>query len=120
MPVNQYIGVEASSPTKRGKLARLLPIGPVDETKLSQKKTAGFQTLNMVGVSIARRATAALLWEYVTSWVEDGKLKPTPFHVLKGMDVDVVDRTRDGCSNGMLNGQWQVRSISEMQEAIIA
>ncbi|RAH67864.1 zinc-binding alcohol dehydrogenase family protein [Aspergillus aculeatinus CBS 121060] len=108
-PENQYIGVEALSNTHKGKLARLLPTGPVDESRLSAPKPAGFETLNVFGLSAVRPATAAPLWEHVTEWVQAGKLVPTESSVIEGLDVDAVNRTLDGYSNGSVSGHWQIR-----------
>lgn len=107
-PETQYIGVEALSNTKTGKFVRLLPMAPVDESKLASKKSAGFETLNDMGSSFARPATCVPLWERIADWVEEGKLKPTGFQVIKGLDLDAVNKTLDAYSNGTTSGQWQV------------
>lgn len=105
---SQFIGVEALSNCKTGKLARLLPMGPIDETKLSSKKRAGFKTQDVFGASNARVDTAVPLWERVTGLVKEGKIKPLGHQIIKGLDVDAVNKTLDGYSNGRLSGQWQV------------
>ncbi|KAJ5966289.1 GroES-like protein [Penicillium waksmanii] len=107
-PEDQYIGVEALSNTKTGKFARLRPRGPVDESKLSAKKPLGFETLNILGASNVRTATSVPLWERVSGLVAEGKIKPTSFKVIKGLDLDKANMTLDGYSNGALSGQWQV------------
>jgi NADPH2:quinone reductase len=106
-PSNQYIGVEALSNSKTGKLARLLPMGPIDETNLS-KKSAGFETVNVFGASNVRPDTSIPMWEHVTSLLEEGKIKPLGYQVIKGWDLDAVNKTLDGYANGSLSGQWQV------------
>lgn len=107
-PENQFIGVEALSNSKTGNLARLIPLGPIDEKKLSSEKPAGFNTQNVNGLSYARMDTAIPLWERVTGLVEEGKIKPLGYQIIKGLDVDAVNKTLDGYSNGTLSGQWQV------------
>ncbi|CAI7579724.1 unnamed protein product [Penicillium pancosmium] len=107
-PEDQYIGVEALSNTKTGKFARLRPRGPVNESKLSAKKPLGFETMNILGASNARPATSVSLWEQVSGLVSEGKIKPTSFQVIKDLDLDQVNKTLDGYSNGTLSGQWQV------------
>ncbi|KAJ5216920.1 GroES-like protein [Penicillium chermesinum] len=87
---SQHIGVEALSNTRPGKLAR-------------------YEVLNVPGVSPLRLGTTVPLWEYVTGWAEDGKIKPTPFQVINGLDVDAVNKTLDGYSHGTTSGQWQVQ-----------
>ncbi|KAJ6119355.1 GroES-like protein [Penicillium sp. IBT 18751x] len=105
-PESQFIGVEALSNSKTGKLARLLPTGPFDETKLS-KKSAGYEVLNVFGSSNGRPDTGIPLWERVTGWIEEGKIKPLGYQAIK-FDLDAVNKTLDGYSNGSLSGQWQV------------
>lgn len=107
-PETQYIGVEALSNSKTGKLARLIPKGPVDESKLSSKKPLGFETLDVLGASNVRPTTSQPLWERVSDLVADGKIKPTGFHVIDGLDLNAVNKTLDGYSNGNLSGQYQV------------
>ncbi|RAH65492.1 zinc-binding alcohol dehydrogenase family protein [Aspergillus aculeatinus CBS 121060] len=107
-PESQWIGVEALSNSKTGKLARLIPRGVVDESKLSTKKGAGFETVNVMGVSTARPATAGPLWNRVAGWVAEGKIKPTAYQVLRGLDVDAVNKVLDGYSSGAETGHWQV------------
>lgn len=107
-PEEQYIGVEALSNTKRGKFARLRPRGPVGESGLSAKRPLGFETLNILGASNARPATSMPLWERVSGLLAEGKIRPTSFQSIKGLDLDEVNKTLDGYSNGTLNGQWQV------------
>ncbi|KAJ5113217.1 GroES-like protein [Penicillium angulare] len=108
-PGDQYVGVEALSNTETGKLARLIPLGPVDVSRLSSQKPAGFDTLDVLGVSTGSPATTIPLWEHIVGWVEEGKLKPTSFQVIEGLDVDAVNKTLDGYSNGTVTGQWQVQ-----------
>ncbi|RAH77154.1 putative zinc-type alcohol dehydrogenase-like protein [Aspergillus japonicus CBS 114.51] len=107
-PESQWIGVEALSNSQTGKLARLIPRGGVDESKLSAPKGAGFETVNVMGVSTARPATAGPLWNRVPGWVAQGKIKPTGFQVLRGLDVDAVNKVLDGYSSGAETGHWQV------------
>lgn len=107
-PDSQFIGVEALSNSKTGKFARLLPLGPLDETKLSSKKPAGFKVQDVFGGSNGRVDTAVPLWEQVSSFVEEGKIKPLEYQVIKGLDVDAVNKTLDGYSNGTFSGQCQV------------
>lgn len=112
------IGVESLSNSKKGKFARLLPFGPIDETKLSSKKFAGFETLNVFGGALARPKTGIPLWQHISELLEEGKIEPLRYHVIKGLDVDAVNRTLDGYGNGSgtldgygngsVTGQWQV------------
>lgn len=107
-PDSQFIGVEALSNSKTGKLARLLPMAPVDETKLSSKKSAGFETRDVLGGSNFRVDTAVPLWEHVSGLVEEGKIKPLGYQVIEGLDVDAINKVLDGYEKGSSSGQFQV------------
>ncbi|KAJ5620094.1 GroES-like protein [Penicillium lagena] len=107
-PESQFLGVEALSNSKTGKLARSLTMGPIDENKLSFKKSAGFETCDVLGVSNVKMDTSVPLWERVAGLVKEGKIKPLGFHIVKGLDEDLVNKTLDGYTNKTLSGQWQV------------
>jgi NADPH2:quinone reductase len=56
-PSGQVLAANALSNTKKGKLARLLPLGPIDQSKV-QGKTAGFETFDVFGSSQVNKAVA--------------------------------------------------------------
>lgn len=105
---NQHVGVEALSNTKKGKLARLVPLGAIDEAKLLSKKEAGYQVLDVLGVSAGKPDIATIFWERVSGWLEDGRVKPTPFNVIKGLNLDEINKILDNYANGTTSGQWQI------------
>ncbi|PYH49805.1 zinc-binding alcohol dehydrogenase family protein [Aspergillus saccharolyticus JOP 1030-1] len=107
-PDSQYIGVEALSNSQRGKLARLRPSEPVDESKLSTEKSAGYEVMNVFGSSSARPAVAEPLWERVEGLLAEGTVKPTGYQVIRGLDVEAVNKTLDAYSSGDATGHWQV------------
>ena len=100
-PATQTIAINALSYTKRGRFTRLLPIGPVDESKVHAKKE-GYEFTNTFGSSQARPETCRPFWEKVPEYLAQGKLKATPFEVVDLRDWDVgkvnavLDRYRDG------------------------
>ncbi|KIW32342.1 uncharacterized protein PV07_03896 [Cladophialophora immunda] len=98
-PATQTIAINALSSTKKGRLARLLPTGPVDESQVHAKKE-GYELLNTFGSSQAKPDVSRPFWERVPQYLLEGKLKPSAYEVVKGLDVDKVnellDRYRDG------------------------
>ncbi|CAJ2511287.1 Uu.00g069120.m01.CDS01 [Anthostomella pinea] len=95
----QLLALNALSSHKRGALARLVPLGPVDETRVLNK-TAGFEVRNVHGMSHAFPDLAAPFWERVPGYLEAGKITPLGFVVKEGLmpeNVNVVlDAYRDG------------------------
>ncbi|PHH90657.1 hypothetical protein CDD83_3020 [Cordyceps sp. RAO-2017] len=108
-PDAQFIGVDALSNTKKGKLARLLTQGPVPAEKLSSEKQAGYEVKDVFGSSHAMKDTAAPLWARLTAYVEGGKIRPLTYAVIKGLDVEAINRKLDGYSDGSTSGQCQVQ-----------
>ncbi|KIX02427.1 uncharacterized protein Z518_08368 [Rhinocladiella mackenziei CBS 650.93] len=95
----QTIGINALSSTKRGKFARLLPMGPVDESQI-KPKTAGYDLIDVMGMSHWKPELAKEFWDRVPGFLTDGKIMPGAYTVVKGLDVDkanqVLDHYRDG------------------------
>jgi NADPH:quinone reductase-like Zn-dependent oxidoreductase len=100
-PPTQTIAINALSSTKKGKLARLLPTGPIDESKVHAKKE-GYEVKNVFGSSQVRADLCKPFWEHLPQYLKEGKLKPTKYEVvsLKGWEAEkvneVLDRYRDG------------------------
>jgi NADPH:quinone reductase len=96
----QPIGINALSNTKRGKFARLIPRPLGDAEKLIKPKKDGYELKSVFGSSHARPETCKPLWENLGQWLVDGKIKPTPYVVERGLDADkvnaVLDKYRDG------------------------
>ncbi|KAJ7323300.1 putative alcohol dehydrogenase [Mycena albidolilacea] len=97
-PPDQLLALEALSGHKRGALARLLPLGPVDETKVRDKK-AGFDVRDVFGSSQAHPTLAAGFWARVPGLLETGQIKPLGYVVKQGLQAahvnDVLDCYRD-------------------------
>lgn len=95
----QILGVKALSNEKRGGLARLLPMGPIDASKAPEKK-AGFDTLDVHGSSHAHVELCKAFWEHVPEYLTSGKITTLPFAVLKGMTAEnanvILDAYREG------------------------
>ncbi|KAL4866781.1 hypothetical protein BDV12DRAFT_198876 [Aspergillus spectabilis] len=98
-PDGQMLALNALSSTKKGVLARLLPLGPVDESKVLGKQ-AGFEVRDVFGSSHAHPELAAGFWDRVPGFLERGEIKPLEFEVREGLSADIVngvlDKYRDG------------------------
>jgi NADPH:quinone reductase len=98
-PDRQILALNALSSQRRGALARLLPEGPVDESKVEGKE-AGFDVRNVFGVSQAHPDLSRGFWERLPGYLETGKIKPLGYVVKQGLEAgnvnEVLDRYRDG------------------------
>lgn len=101
-PGDQALAVDALSGRKRGVMARLQGGKPVDESKITGSKTAGFEVRNVLGLSKIHPTIAGPFWERFPGYLETGKIKPLKYVVVKGLEADVVNevlnRYRDGKS----------------------
>ena len=98
-PDTQILALNALSSYKKGVLARLLPLGPVDESKVLGKK-AGFEVRNPFGSSQASPDLARPFWERVPMYLENGSIKPTSFVVKEGLNASHVNDVLDGYREG--------------------
>jgi NADPH2:quinone reductase len=93
-PVDQPIGLNALSSTKKGKLARLRPNGPVDASKVIGKK-AGYEVIDVFGSSQAQPDVAYPFWDLVPEYLVSGKIKPTKFVVKTGFTAENANQVLD-------------------------
>ncbi|KAL5327572.1 hypothetical protein ACEPPN_005273 [Leptodophora sp. 'Broadleaf-Isolate-01'] len=97
-PTGQVLALNALSSTKKGKLARLLPMGPVDESMVVGKK-AGFEVKDVMGSSQLNHQLAYPFWERLPDLLVSGKIKPSKFVVKNGLTPEnangVLDAYRD-------------------------
>jgi NADPH:quinone reductase len=100
-PDGLVLALNALSNSKKGTVARLLPIGPVDETKV-KGKMAGFEVKDVFGSSHAKPELAREFWARLPQYLEDGTIKPAQFVVKDGLKAEhvneVLDAYRDGKS----------------------
>lgn len=99
-PDEQVLALSALSSHKRGALARLIPLTPVDTTKVVGEKKAGFDIIDVFGISFTETEVAVPFWERVPGYLESGKIKPSTFVVKKGLDPRHVDETLDAYKDG--------------------
>lgn len=91
---DQVIALNALSSSKKGALARLRPLGPVDETKVVGKK-AGFEVRDVFGSSQLVPELAAGFWERLPGFLQEGRIKPTAFVVKQGLTAENVNEVFD-------------------------
>lgn len=96
---DQVLALNALSSTKKGALARLLPLGPVDESKVVGKK-AGFEVRDTYGSSQVNPEVAVGFWENLPGFLEAGKIKPTAYVVKKGLTAENVNEVLDAYRDG--------------------
>lgn len=98
-PSGQILALNALSSKKRGALARLLPMGPVDESKVVGK-TAGFDVRDVFGSSHAHRVLAREFWNRLPGYLESRKIIPLEFVVKEGLEADHVNEVLDAYRDG--------------------
>lgn len=98
-PETQFIGINALSSTKKGKFTRLLPTGPVDESKIHPKKE-GYELLNVFGSSHLKPEVSKPFWENLPQYLVDGKIKPTSYKAVQGWSADQVNEVLDAYRDG--------------------
>lgn len=97
-PATQTLGINALSSMRKGKFARLLPTGPIDDSQVQPKK-AGYELLNVFGSSHEKPEVGKPFWKHLPQLLLDGKIKPTKYEAVNGWSADqvneVLDRYRD-------------------------
>lgn len=100
MPDKLHLAINALSSTKKGKVARLIPIGDPDDTKINSKKD-GYDFLNVFGYPRARVEVGKPFWEHLPQLLQERKIKPTKSVVVeKGLDADKVNAVLDAYRDG--------------------
>lgn len=100
-PAEQPLSLNALSSAKKGLLARLVPIGPVDESKVVGKKAGeDYEVRDVFGLSQAHPELCGGFWERVPGWLEDGSLKPLEFVVKEGLKAEHVNEVLDAYRDG--------------------
>ncbi|KAI0147351.1 putative alcohol dehydrogenase [Xylariaceae sp. FL1272] len=96
---DQLLGINALSSTKRGALARLLPLHPVDNSKITGK-AAGYDVRDVCGSAHVYPELSRGFWDRVMGWIEEGKIKPLSFVVKEGMTAENVNEVLDAYRDG--------------------
>ncbi|KAH8805035.1 chaperonin 10-like protein [Xylogone sp. PMI_703] len=91
----QTLGAKALSNTKKGTLVILAHVGEVDVSRTGAK-IDGFTRKTIVCDTIKYPDITKAFWKVLPQWIEEGKLKPTTFQVIKGIDEKKVNGFLDG------------------------
>ena len=97
-----YVGINALSSTRKGTVARLIPLRPHETGKVT-KKDEEYEVKNVYGMPHGQ-ALGKGLWENLGGYVEDGRIGPLRYEVAEGVGLnaekvnEVLDRYRDGKS----------------------
>lgn len=98
-PSMQFVGINALSSTKRGKLARLVSSGEIDESKIHPKEN-GYDLIRTFGSAYVTPELNKVFWTNLPEYLVEGKIRPSKFEVIQGLNADLVnkalDRYRDG------------------------
>ena len=101
------LGVSLLSNTQKGTLITLLP-GKASETVLAQKKE-GIKSSQLRGFSNALPEWGQIFWKEFPGWLEGGKVKPVPYKVIEGLDMDKVNAALDEYGEGKSGERYHVR-----------
>jgi NADPH:quinone reductase-like Zn-dependent oxidoreductase len=98
--LDQELGVAALSNTKKGTLITLRrPEGEFDSAQIGPK-SAGYDRRLVFGVSPIHPEVTVGFWKEVPQWFKEGKLRPSSFEVIKGLDADAVNKALDAYRDG--------------------
>jgi len=98
-PDGQILALNALSSTKKGKLVRLLPLGPVDDSKVVAKK-AGYEVKDVRGFSQLYPSLTYPFWDLVPGYLTSGKIKPVGYELKEGLKPDIVNTVLDAYKSG--------------------
>lgn len=101
-PDGLNLALRALSDRRPGKVARLLPIGSVNDTN-------GHELLDVLGLFLYRNPLCIAFWKRLTDYVAAGSISPTSFSTLNGLDADVVNTALDGYRDGTSKHKPQIR-----------
>ena len=92
-PQGLGLALRSLSTKSAGKVARLVPLGTVDETH-------GHELLDVLGMFHYRNPLCIELWRRLASYLEAGSIVPTPFSEREGLSEDVVNAALDEYRDG--------------------
>lgn len=87
------LALKSLSRQSQGRVARLLPIGTVEDTMRHE-------LLDVIGLFEYRKPACIALWKRLTKYVEDGVLAPTPHSSIDGLRAEVVNAVLDDYRDG--------------------
>ncbi|KAK8063100.1 hypothetical protein PG997_015197 [Apiospora hydei] len=99
-PAEQHLGVNALSDSRKGLLARLIPTGPVDASKVTGVKKGGYEALNVFGSSQLNSELCAPFWARLSDYLSAGDIKPLGYVAKEGLDPVAVNELLDAYRDG--------------------
>lgn len=93
LPEGLGLALKALSGDRAGKVARLLPVGTVEDTR-------EHELLDVLGLFLYRNPLCISFWERLTEYVEAGAIVPTSYSMQEGLDADVVNAALDAYRDG--------------------
>ncbi|KAI9155721.1 Zinc-type alcohol dehydrogenase [Paramyrothecium foliicola] len=98
--VDQELGVAALSNTKKGTLITLRQAnGGLDNARIGVKSN-GFERRHIFGVSPMHPEVTVQFWEEIPRWLKEGKIRPSKFDVINGLDADATNKALDQYRDG--------------------
>lgn len=101
-PEGLGLALKALSDRRPGKLARLVPMGGVEDTR-------GHELLDVLGLFLYRNPLCVALWDRLTRYTEEGALCPTSFSIQEGLEAEVVNAALDGYRDGTVREKSQIK-----------
>ncbi|KAK7419300.1 hypothetical protein QQX98_003452 [Neonectria punicea] len=95
----QLLALNALSSRKKGALARLIPHGQVDGSKVFEKQ-AGFDVRDVFGSSHVHPELVRGFWSRAQAYLEAGQIKPLAYVVKEGLLASNVNEVLDAYKNG--------------------
>lgn len=102
MPEGLDLALRALSDRRPGKMARLLPVGVVEDTR-------GHELLDVLGLFLYRKPLCVAMWKRLTDYVAAGAICPTSFSILDDLEAGSVNAALDGYRDGTNRNKPQIR-----------
>jgi len=102
MPEALGLALRALSDRRPGKLARLLPVGEVEDTR-------AHEVLDVLGLFLYRKPVCVAMWERLTDYVAAGAISPSSFSMVEGLGADGVNAALDNYRDGTNRKKTQIR-----------
>lgn len=102
LPEGLGLAFKALSDRRPGKVARLLPVGEVEDTR-------GHELLDVLGLFLYRKPVCIAMWERLTEYVAAGVISQTSFSTLEGLEAESVNAALDGYRDGTNKNKPQIR-----------
>jgi len=102
LPEGLGLAHEALSDNRAGKVARLLPVGMVGDTR-------GHELLDVLGLFLYRNPLCVSFWERLSGYVEAGAIVPTSYLMQDGLNADAVNAALDAYRYGKSKEKPQFR-----------